>query len=159
MIKTSVMLMNANGPDGNQRDWVKQLEFWKTLGLEGVDIFHVMLNRYNIPLKDMKATLDNWAWRRLSTPSPLTWIPRPRSSCQIPGHSQKGHRSLQIPGVDHLFSHGGQHTTRARKLLQAMDGSSGRHLRRQYPVFDCAAGKMCNSGESLARALKESTPK
>ncbi len=160
MIKTSVMLMNANGPDGNQRDWIKQLEFWKTLGLEGVDIFHVMLNRYNIPLKDMKSTLDKLGLAPTLYAIPTDLVsPDPEVRAKSLDTVKKGIEACKFLGVDHLFSHGGQHTNEGEEAFaRYMDGlaKAADICAEANILFSIEnAGKMCNSGESLARTLKE----
>ena len=59
MIKAGVMLMNNRGPDGQPTDWKAELAAWKKLGLEGVDIFHRMLENCNETPASIKVVLDD----------------------------------------------------------------------------------------------------
>ncbi|MBO4527470.1 MAG: TIM barrel protein, partial [Victivallales bacterium] len=124
MIKPSVMLMSDCGPDGKPWDWKAKLAEWKSFGLQGVDVFQMFLNRTNMPLKDMKAVLDDLGLKPTvyCIPTDLVW-PDPQVRAKSLDTVRAGLDACRFLGVNHLFSHGGQHTNQGEEAFaRYMDG-------------------------------------
>ena len=160
MLKCGVMLMNDRGPDGQPWDWKAQLAGWRKLGLEGVDVFRSMMEHVGETPKTMGALLRDLGleptvfcvWTDLVSPDASA---RAASLDAI----RYGIDACHELGVRHLFSYGGQHSNEGEAaFLRYMDG-----LRQAAALADAAgllfsienAGKMCNSGDSLARVIRE----
>lgn len=158
MIKPGVMLMSNCGPDGQPTDWKAELANWQKLGLQGVDVFHVMLTANNETPQSIKTILDDLGLKPTCFCIPTDLVsPDPAARAKSLDTVRYGIDACGILGVDHLFSHGGQHNNEGEDaFLRYMDG-----LEQADELANAAgllfsienAGKMCNSGDSLVRTL------
>jgi sugar phosphate isomerase/epimerase len=160
MIKPGVMLMNDCGPDGQPWDWKAKLAEWKAAGLQGVDVFQMFLTRTGLSLKDMKAVLDDLGLLPTVYCIPTDLVsPDPQVRAKSLDTVRAGLDACRFLGVKHLFSHGGQHTNQGEEAFaRYMDGlrQAAALAQEAGMIFSIEnAGKMCNSGDSLARTLKK----
>ncbi|HOG52193.1 MAG TPA: sugar phosphate isomerase/epimerase family protein [Lentisphaeria bacterium] len=158
MIKTGVMLMSNRGPDGQPWDWREALKRWKSLGLAGVDVFHGMLKANNETPTSIKRILDDLGLEPTVYCVPTNLVsPDPADRATSLDTIRAGIDACGVLGVKHLFSHGGQHNNEGEDaFLRYMDGlnEAAELVREAGLLFSIEnAGKMCNSGASLARTL------
>ena len=160
MIKCGVMLMNDRGPDGQPWNWRQKLAEWKKLGLKGVDVFHVMLIKVNETPKSIGVILKDLGLAPTVFCIPTDLVsPDPKVRSESLDMVKYGIDACGELGVKHLFSHGAQHSNQGEDAFRRyMDGQ-----RQAAAIANDAgvlfsienAGKMCNSGDSLVRALRE----
>ena len=160
MLKCGVMLMNDRGPDGQPWDWKKKLAEWRTLGLRGADVFRGMMEHVGETPKSMAAILrDIGLEPTVFCLSTNLVSPEPDARATSLDAIKYGIDACGELGVCHLFSYGGQHSNSGEDaFLRYMDG-----LRQAAALVNDAgllfsienAGTMCNSGDSLARTLRE----
>ena len=160
MIRPGVMLMNTRGPDGQPCAWIEKLAEWKKLGLQGVDVFQVMLASINETPLFMKKVLDGLGLEPTVFCIPTDLVsPDPAIRAKSLDMVKYGIDACQTLGVKHLFSHGGQHANQGEEaFVRYMDGldAAAALANDAGLIFSIEnAGKMCNSGDSLSRALNE----
>lgn len=159
MIRAGVMLMSNRGPDGQPWDWKAKLAEWKKLGLEGVDIFHGMLAANNETPESIKAILSDIGLVPSLYCLPTDLVsPDPEARAKSLDTIKFGIDAAKTLGVNHIFSHGGQHQNQGEDaFLRYMDGlnEAAALVKEAGLLFSIEnAGKMCNNGDSLVRTLE-----
>jgi len=158
-MKVGIMLMSDRGPDGKPWDWRKHLERCKEHGLEMVDLFDVMLRRVGLSPIEAKKILDKIGLgisvfgvrTDLVSPDPEVR----KKSLEAVKYGVEVCRQLD---VDHLFSHGGQHTNKGEAALK-------RYIEGLSEAADIAAeagvmlsienaGTLCHTDTELLRCVK-----
>jgi len=158
-MKMGIMLMSDTGPDGMPMDWRRHLATCKEHGVESIDLFDVMLRSVNTSpfeanefLSRIGLSVSVFCVRTdlVSTDQKVR-----QDSLKAIEYGADVCRKLE---VDHLFSHGGQHTNRGPAALssyinglsEAADivADSGITLSIEN------AGTLCNTDEELLQCIK-----
>jgi sugar phosphate isomerase/epimerase len=158
-MKIGIMLMSDRGPDNKPWDWKKHLLNCKEHGVEMVDLFDVMLRNIGLRPSDANEILKKIGLRPsvfgvqtdLVSADPAM---RERSLNMI----RYGVEVCRQLGINHLFSHGGQHTNRGEEALSRyIDGlSEAVQIAEDAKIFLSIenAGTLCHTEKELLRCIE-----
>jgi len=158
-MNVGIMLMSNRGPDGKPWDWRKHLENCKKHGVEMVDLFDGMLKSVNLSPFEAKKMLEEIGLSvsvfgvRTDLVSPDAEV-RQKSLDAI----RYGVDVCRRLDIDHLFSHGGQHSNKGEEALN-------RYIEGLSEAADIAAeagimlsienaGTLCHTDEELLKCIK-----
>jgi sugar phosphate isomerase/epimerase len=157
-MKTGFMLMSDRGPDGQPADWRRDLTVYRQHGLQAVDLFDVMLRRVGETVTGVKRLLDELGLEP-SLYAVATDLVSPEAAVRQASLDtvRRGIDACAELGVNHLFSHGGQHANQGEEALDRyVDG-----LRKAAELTSKAglvlsienAGTLCGTWRELARCI------
>lgn len=158
-MKVGYMLMGQpKDAEGKPVNWREYLKYLKSRGLEGVDLFARQLEGLGCSVKEASSVLDDLGLlpavycvgTDLVSPDPQT---RKASLDTVRGGIDACHEL----GINHLFSHGGQHNNSGEEALK-------RYIEGLSKAVEMAAdagmvlsienaGKMCHTDEELERVV------
>jgi len=157
-MRTGIMLMSNNGPDGQPMDWRRHLEKCKRNGLEAVDLFERMLNTVGETVAGAKKALDDLGLAPSIYCVPTDLVsPDPQVRRQSLDTIRRGIDACGELGIDQLFSHGGQHNNSGEEALtryvdglqQAADLAAEAGL--TFSIEN--AGSLCHTDAELRRCV------
>ncbi|MGQ9515350.1 MAG: sugar phosphate isomerase/epimerase family protein [Thermoproteota archaeon] len=157
-MKVGIMLMSDRGPDEKPWDWKKHLSNCKEHGVEMVDLFDVMLRSIDLKPSDAKEVLRKIGLRPSVFGVQTDLIsadPKVRErSLSIIRYGIEVCRQLEI---NHLFSHGGQHTNSGEEALaRYIDGlTEAAQIAEEAGILLSIenAGTLCHTDKELLRCI------
>jgi len=157
-MKVGIMLMSNKGPDGRPMDWRKHLEICKEHGVENVDLFDGMLRSVNISPFDANKFLSQIGLSVsvfcVRTDLVSTDKKVRQDSLRTIEYGANICRRLE---VDHLFSHGGQHTNSGPDALASyINGlSEAADIVKDIGITLSIenAGTLCNTDEEILQCI------
>mgnify|MGYP001082173728 CR=1 FL=1 len=157
-MKMGIMLMSDTGPDGRPMDWRKHLATCKEHGVESVDLFDVMLQSVNTSPWDANEFLSQIG---LSVSVFCVRTDLVSTDQKVRQDSLKaieyGADVCRKLDVDHLFSHGGQHTNSGTAALASyINGlSEAADIVADFGITLSIenAGTLCNTDEEILQCI------